>query len=138
MLFDNFLVGSGPDGFIIDYPNDDDIGRLNAFGSTILIEKPHNMFLQIGINTGLVTLFAFLGINFLYIIQSLKLYIKSKFKEPLEVIGAALMIGVMAYLVTGLINDQIISVAPIYYGALGLGFAINRICELNMNKKIDL
>ena len=47
--------------------------------------------------------------------------------------SAGLFAGVMAYLVTGIFNDQIMSVAPLFYGMLGLGIAINRLIKNSDN-----
>ena len=42
--------------------------------------------------------------------------------------------GVTGYLIAGFFNDQIMSVAPLFYGMLALGIAINRLIKLD--KKI--
>ena len=134
LMLDTFFIGQGPDSFVMSFPNDDDIGRLNGIRDG-LIDKPHNVFIQIGVNTGLISLLALLGLFGLYAFNSLKLFISSKLKTFLELVGVGVFVGVFSYLVAGIINDQVISVAPLFYMMLGLGFAINRIIILEKKVK---
>ena len=41
------------------------------------------------------------------------------------------MIGTFSYMVTGLANDSTVTVAPVYWGMLGLGMATNHIARRN-------
>lgn len=134
LLLDTFLIGQGPDSFVMRFPNDDDIGRLNGIRDA-LIDKPHNLYIQIGVNTGVISLLALIGIFAMYLFQSVKLFIKNRFDAFEEIIGVALFIGVSSYLITGFINDQIISVAPVFYVLIGLGFASNRLIHLKNSMK---
>ena len=124
LLIDNFLIGAGPDMYTIEFPQDDFVGRLNGIESSI-IDKPHNMFLQIGINTGTVSLIALLILFISYALQSLKLFVGRKLTTYNEFIGAGIFSSVVAYLAAGMFNDQVISVAPLFYVLLGTGIAIN-------------
>jgi hypothetical protein len=86
-----------------------------------------------GINTGVISLIAMLSIFGMYLFDSLKLFINRSFNTFSEYIGAGIFAGVMAYLVTGIFNDQIMSVAPLFYSMLGLGIAINRLIKNSDN-----
>lgn len=123
------VIGAGPDMFTIAYPQDDYVGKLNYSRVTIVIDKPHNMYLQMGINTGVISLIAMLSIFGMYLFDSFKLFVNSSFLTFKEYIGAGLFAGVTAYLVTGIFNDQIISVTPLFYGMMALGIAINRLVK---------
>ena len=123
------VIGAGPDMYGIAFPQDDYIGKLNHVSITSLVLNPHNMYLQMGINTGVISLIAMLSIFGMYLFDSFKLFINSSFQTFNEYIGAGIFAGVTAYLVTGMFNDQIMSVAPLFYGILGLGIAINRLIK---------
>ena len=127
MFKDTWLIGHGPDMYTIEFPQRDYVGRLNedVFGDHTIIDKPHNMYLQIGVNTGVVSLLALLSIFGYYIFDSIKLFIKRKSKTLLDYMGVAFLTSVIAYLGAGFFNDQIISVAPLFYVSVGIGFAIN-------------
>ncbi|HBH12556.1 MAG TPA: polymerase, partial [Clostridiales bacterium] len=102
------------------------VGKINAFDNeSIIVDKPHNMYLQIGINTGFISLLALLAIYLMYFIDSMKLYYKRNLTTLMDYVGIGAFTGVMAYLGAAFFNDQIISVAPLFYVMVGLGIAIN-------------
>ena len=126
MLKDTLLVGQGPDSFAIVFPQKDYPGKMNAFNDeTIVVDKPHNMFIQIGINTGVSSLVALLVLFIMYLVDSLKLYWKREIVTFLDHVGIGCVTGMIAYLGAGFFNDQVISVAPIFYVLVGLGIAVN-------------
>lgn len=133
LLKDTLIVGTGPDTFSFDFPQHDLLGKLYAYGTTnMIISKAHNLFLQIGINNGVVALIAFMCIIMIYIVDSFKLYaLKNKYDEK-QLLGTILFLSVIGYLFTGLFNDSVICVAPIFWIILGVGVSVNF-----MNKKLQ-
>jgi len=137
LLYENFFIGDGPDMYPVAIDQNDFVGRLNTpFGMTTIIDKPHNMFLQIGINTGTISLIALLSVFFIYFLDSIKLFINKRLTDYLDFMGIGIFTGVMGYLAAGLFNDQIISVAPLFYVMLGLGFAVNALIKDNEKNSI--
>lgn len=138
LLKSSILLGSGPDTFTEAFPNDDYVGKTNMNYDGVAVTKPHNMYLQIWVQTGLVSLLAFLALFFLYFISSLRLYFRREL-GTIETFGVALMTGCFAYMVAGLANDSTVSVAPVFWGLLGLGLAVNAIVrkkdKLDSNQK---
>ena len=130
LLKNTLIIGAGPDMFPIVFPQDDYVGKLNYSRIDVIFDKPHNMYLQTGINTGVISLIALLSIFTIYIIDSFKLFINNSFLTFKDFIGAGMFVSVTAYLVSGIFNDQIMSVAPLFYGMLALGIAINRLIRL--------
>lgn len=129
LLSDNLLIGEGPDMFVTAYPND-------ALLQNSIMDKPHNLYLQIGINTGVISLL-FISLFFLkYLFNSFILYIKGNYSTFEHYLGVGVMSSVFAYLVTGMFNDQIISVAPLFYVMLGFGLAINRYVKTHQSKPL--
>lgn len=128
LLKNNLILGSGPDNFIYQFPKNDLIGKYYAFDTpNMIVDKPHNLYLQIALNEGLIALFAFLAIMFIYLVNSIKLYaLKKEYQKP-QILGAANCLGVIGYLFAGLFNDSVISVAPIFWIVLGVGVALNYI-----------
>lgn len=126
LLKDTLILGSGPDTFSFDFPQHDLLGKLYAYGTTnMIISKAHNLFLQIGLNNGVVALIAFVILIMVYIIDSFKLYaLKNKYDEK-QILGSILALSVIGYLFTGLFNDSVICVAPIFWIILGVGAAVN-------------
>ena len=121
-----FFLGSGPDTFTIVFPQDDYIGmELNGYKGSI-VTKPHNLYLQIAVQTGVPSLIAFLALCFWYIGQSFRLYWKREFKTYYEQVGVGILLAVLGYLVAGIVNDSTVCVAPIFWVLLGIGFSINQ------------
>lgn len=120
-----FLLGSGPDTFTMTYPQNDYVGMYNyGYGEQILT-KPHNMYLQIGVQTGVLSLLAFLTFYLLYFISSVKLYIKGRFTNIYLKMGLAILVGTLSYMVAGLSYDSTITFTPIFWTLLGAGLAAN-------------
>lgn len=128
LLKNCLFVGKGPDTFMLYFPQNDLIGKYYAFENpNILVDKPHNLYLGIALNNGLIALCAFILIMFIYIVDSFRLYaLKKKYVFP-EIFGISIFLGVIGYLAAGMFNDSIISVAPIFWIVLGVGIAINYI-----------
>lgn len=126
LLKNNILVGSGSDNYPMAFPQDDFLAKVNTFNDpNIIVDKPHNLYLQIATNTGVISLLSLLIIWGIYIISSLKLYSKTTFDSLDKYIGSSCLIGVIGYLAAGMFNDSVISVAPLFWIILGLGISIN-------------
>lgn len=134
LIKNNLILGSGPDTFIYQFPQNDLIGKYYAYSTpNMIIDKPHNLYLQIALNDGLIALIAFLCIILVYIFDSIKLYAFKKNYTNSQISGVATFLGVVGYLFAGLFNDSVISVAPIFWIVLGVGIAINFINRKALN-----
>jgi hypothetical protein len=126
MLKTYLIKGAGADNYPIAFPQDDFLAKLrNGSDASLIIDKPHNMYMQIGINTGVVSLIALVSVWVLYIISSLKLYTKITFNSLEEIVGASCLVSVIGYLATAMFNDHIVSVSPLFWIILGIGISIS-------------
>jgi hypothetical protein len=137
MLPDVAFKGYGPDNYCIAFPHDDFLAKLNVgWPATMITDKPHNMFLQIAINTGIPSLIALLVLWGIYIMRGFKLYFNSEFDTTEKQVGFACLAAVIGYLVAGIFNDQIVSVAPLFWIVLGMGISINeKLIKEKLSKK---
>lgn len=126
LLRNHLLLGSGPSTFVYEFPNHDYVGRLNVGYEWSVVTKPHNMFLQIWVQTGLLSLLAFLVLYIVYFVESIQIYFGKKEIRLSDAAGIGIMLGTFGYLVTGLANDSCVAVAPLYWVLLGTGMALNR------------
>lgn len=127
MIKDTLFIGYGPDTFAMYFPQNDYVAKLHYLsGITTVVDKPHNMYLQIAINTGLVSLIAFLIFVGWYCITCLRLYFNGIYNEYYT-FGIACFIAVVAFLVSSLANDSTVSVSPVFWILLGIGIACNRL-----------
>ena len=126
MLKTYIVKGSGADNYPLAFPQDDFMAKLRmGSDASLVIDKPHNMYLQIGTNTGVISLIALIFIWGIYIISSLKLYSRIKFNSLISFVGASCLVSIIGYLTAGIFNDHIVSVAPLFWIILGLGISIN-------------
>lgn len=132
LLPKHLLLGSGPSTFVYEFPNHDYVGRTNVGYEWSVVTKPHNMYLQIWVQTGLPSLFMFLALYLVYFVESIRIYFRRKPVRHSEIVGLGIMLGTVGYLVTGLANDSCVAVAPLYWALLGIGMAVNR-----YNRSID-
>jgi O-antigen ligase len=128
LLKKTVITGFGPDTFAIHFPQNDYIGKFLAYNdATIIVDKPHNIYLQAAVNTGVVSLLALLALFIMYFVLSMKVFIKNEFKSMMDMAGAGIFVAVCGYLVAGLFNDSTVSVAPVFWVLLGVGISINMI-----------
>ncbi len=156
-----FVTGYGPDNFIYYYPNDDYVSRVYNSSGRDLTTRPHNMFLQIWVQEGLIALIAFIALYLIFMWQALRMCMKigkarrtgeieadkgesealkdsssesrnttdvlppRKLLGSLTIPGVVIAIAVAAtgYMASGLVNDSIVCVAPVYWVLLGVGYA---------------
>lgn len=123
LLKDTILLGHGPDTYAIYFPQYDIRGKMNYLdNTTVVVDKPHNWYLQIGINTGIISLIAILGFLGWFAIKGLSLWFKQE-DGMIPALGSAFVCGVGGYCIAGLFNDSTVSVAPVFWVIVGLGVA---------------
>lgn len=125
MLKRYIVLGSGADTYAVAFPQQDYVGLYNYGYSNAVLTKPHNMYLQMGVQTGVLSVIAFIIVYLIYFIDSLRLYFGRKYKRTLEQYGVAIFIGTISYMIVSLSNDSSITVAPIFWTMMGLGICIN-------------
>lgn len=137
LLKDYIILGSGADTYTLVFPNDDFVDLYNNGYENRYLTKPHCMYLQIAIQTGMLSLICFLVFYIMYLVSSIKIYFKKRFDNPLTIIGFAIMLGTIGYMLSGLANDSTITVAPVFWALIGVGIGINhriRVCTTQDNK----
>ena len=131
------LLGSGADTFSIAFPQHDYVSFYNYGYGKQLISKPHCWYLQMGVQTGVVSLLAVLVFYAIYFVQSIRLYSKKIEDSYLAQVGMALFVGTIAYMVAGVTNDSSITVAPVFWAILGLGVTVNALVKKAIKENAD-
>lgn len=127
LLKRHIVFGSGPDTFMLQFPQNDYVARAAlgwGFFSEILT-KPHCMYLQIALQTGVFSLILFLVLPVSIWINNLKKSMKNRaatkeeevIRSDRTIISGFLLI----YLLAGLTNDSMLVLAPLYWVILGAG-----------------
>lgn len=127
------ILGSGADTFSIVFPQHDYVNAYNNGYENQLISKPHCWYLQIGVQSGVISLLAVLVFYGIYFIQSICLYSKQKFESYAAQVGVGVFVGSIGYMIAGLTNDSSITVAPVFWVLMGIGVTVNAIVKREEN-----
>lgn len=126
LLKSNIALGSGPDSFVMLYPNNDYLGEHNSGNKSEYTTRPHNWYLQMGIQTGVISLIAVLAGFLIYFVRGTKLCfgnaLEEKRKEQYSYLEA-FFFGSITFMLMGLINDSSIGVTPLFWCMFGMALA---------------
>ena len=137
LLTESWLIGFGADTYAMHFPQNDYVAKLRYFGKmNIVIDTPHNMFLHTAINTGMISVLSKFLIIALYAYSSIKLLRKSNMFSDIEKIAVAIFCAIVAYLISGITTDSLISVAPVFWILLGTGIAVNSSIKKKQENKL--
>lgn len=100
------------------FPQNDYVGRVNAAKVMYeqVITKPHDLYLQTALQTGVLSLLCLLG----FLGSSLKKLLKKE-----SGIWKTLTFCIAGYLIMGLVNDSMIVTAPVFWVLLGTGAGVD-------------
>ncbi len=119
------ILGIGANNFILAFPQKDYVNQYVFNHGGELVTRPHSLYLQIAIQNGVAALLAFLVFYLWYFISAVKLYIKGRFDNPYSILGLGILAGTVGYMICGIANDSLITVAPVFWAMVGLGIAAN-------------
>ena len=120
LLKDYVLLGAGPDQFGFVFPHNDYVARYQYDLLTTYYKKPHNYYLQMGIETGCLSLVLMLAFFVIFLKRGFAAA-KGKCHTQKEYFIRAILISVLGYLFAGMFNDSMVVTAPVFWCLLGLG-----------------
>ena len=120
------LFGSGPDTYTFVYPQSDYVGKYNNAYEGTYVTRPHNMYLQTWVQTGLFSLLCMIIFYGIYFVQSIRIYHNYRKNNLFWHIGFGIFLGTLGYMLIGFFNDSSITVAPLFWVLLGCGIAFNQ------------
>lgn len=136
LLKDYIFLGAGPDTFLFVFPQEDYLAMSQNGYSHQIMTKPHSMYLQVGVQTGILSLLCLLAFYGWYAVWSLRLYAFKKLGTQMEAFGIAAFIGSIGYMISGISNDSMVVTAPVFWGMLGLGIAANFMVVKNRKQTV--
>ena len=123
LLAESWLIGSGSDTFLLQFPTHDILSNYRYFGNPyILVDKAHNLYLQTAVTTGIISALALIVLFAYYIITQFW----SLIRRPSEIFWLRLGIfaAVCAFSVSSLSTDSTVSSTPMFWIIIGLGFTL--------------
>lgn len=127
ILGKHVLMGSGANSYMFEVPQADYISQNYSYGANSYDVKAHCWYLQQWVETGLIGTLALLVFLFWYLVQSARIYRRVNLHESISWVGFGLFAAVLVYMFAGIVNDSNVCTAPVFWGMLGLGLAVNRI-----------
>ena len=95
-------------------------GRFN-----VVIGKPHNYYIQIAHDSGIPALVIMLVAFAFYLISSFIMLIKNKTQSDTRILRTVAFCGILGYLISCLVFDSNVNVAPIFWTLFALGSSMN-------------
>lgn len=136
LLKDTIFIGNGPDTFFLHFPQNDVIGKINMTGRfNVVIGKPHNHFIQIAHDSGIIALIIMLSVFAYYLIDSFILLFKNKGKYGTRILRTAALCGTLGYLVSCLVYDSNVNVAPVFWTIFALGVTLNHLYRKSLTSQ---
>lgn len=122
-LLDKTLVlGRGPGTFAFDFPQNDYLGKWNTFANfEILVDRPHNGYLQFAHSIGLLGLLVLLALFSRYWFQSWNWLRNSYNSENFYPIRLGIFVSLSGYWVNFFFHDSFVGVSPLFWILLGIG-----------------
>lgn len=126
---DNKLLYYNPQGRL------DKLRKVDSEFNAQLITKPHNMYLQIWTQDGMLACLALIALYVMLVIATWKNCMNAEKKTWLHKTAMAIFCGASGYMVVGLANDSSVCVAPLFWILMGLGFAVNHMIKRSKAKE---
>ncbi len=113
------IVGHGLGTFGLCFNQTDFVGSLNTHGTVYtLVDHPHNMYIQIAVQTGVISLISIAAICIISLICGVK-----KIRVSEQIADKGLLIGVftavLCFMVCSLTTDSMLTTTPIFCVLLG-------------------
>lgn len=119
------ILGYGLDNLPYYFPQDDPAKNTGLGDPDIIVDKPHNNYLDYAFGSGIFALLAYLALLGGHFWQNIKLLRKGIFNER-RITLASLFAAWCAYLVQAVFNDSTIGVSTVFWLLFGLSVALLR------------
>lgn len=115
------LTGYGWDTLSFKFPQNDPAKIVGFYEETTIVDKPHNMYLEVAYSMGIPSLVILLSLMVIYIMR----FIKKISNKNLDMypFNLAIFIGFLAFSIQALFNDANIGYQQFFFIFLGLGLS---------------
>ena len=110
------LFGYGLDSLMYNFQHYNIDARANLETESVIVDKPHNMYMGILYGTGIIGFIAFIVLIFTITWASLK----QVFKKQDNVVATVLAVGVLAFLFQGIFNDTLPGIGGVMWVLVGM------------------
>jgi O-antigen ligase len=126
LVFEKPWLGYGIDTYPLAFPQQDYVGKYNAYSTpNMVVDKPHNLFLQIAVNSGLIALACFIILVIISMYRITLILFKNKYLFS-NVYHSGLSLSILSYVVASIFNDSTVHVSTVFWVFLGLLLIITK------------
>lgn len=127
LILDKPLLGYGIDTFSVVFPQQDYVGKYNAYGTTnMIVDKAHNLYIQIALNSGIIALLAYLGLVIMSFVKTGLLVTKEKFSYS-NIWISATSLSIFSYSAAAAFNDSTVQLSSVMWIILALSLNLVKI-----------
>ncbi len=130
LLKKKLLTGYGADTLMLIFPQDDYAGKYSAdMLLSNYCDKPHSIYLQMAVGTGIISLIAFLAMMGMGLFMAFRpaqgqMNMQRQMNMQTHILPKVIAAGIVGFLVAGLVNDSSVCVMPMFYGFFGMMAAV--------------
>ena len=117
------LLGKGSGNYVTVYPQYDFVSLLEVYKTpAMVINKPHNWYLGVAVDSGIVSLLVLLTLLGAFLVKGFNRVILHPIKDRFTHLRVGVFVSVIAFMVVGVVNDSYVCVSPMFWFIFGVGW----------------
>lgn len=131
MLKNCIVLGHGCGNFALYFPQYDSVSLIEVYNTpAMVINKPHNMYLGIAADSGVISMIAILILFGAFVIKGFKTCILHPVNDRLMHMRLGVYLSSIAYMMVGMVNDSYVCVSPVFWFIFGIAWYSISGCEV--------
>ena len=93
----------------------------------MVVNKPHNWYLGVAVDSGVVSLLVLLTLLGVFLVKGAKTVILHPIDDRFKHLRIGTYVSVIAFMIVGIVNDSYVCVSPVFWFIFGVGwYALSR------------
>ena len=123
MLGDCIFIGKGSGNYVTCFPQYDYVSLLEVYKTpAMVVNKPHNWYLGVAVDSGVISLAVLLTLLFAFLIKGFGAVVLHPVKDRFTHLRLGVYVSVIAFMVVGIVNDSYVCVSPVFWFIFGVGW----------------
>lgn len=124
LMKNSLIVGLGSGNYAYQFDQNYVVDLLNTHGSSsLIVDKPHNFYIGVWCDSGLLSLIIVLVLYVFFIVKGLKVISNNPVSNEL-LLFVLLYVGILGFMISGLSNDSCIAVNPLFWMNFGIAYCL--------------
>ena len=135
MLDECLFIGKGSGNFVTVFPQYDYVSLLEVYDTpAIVVNKPHNWYLGVAMDSGVVSLLVLLTMLGAFLVTGIRNVLIHPVNDSLKHLRIGVLVSVMGFMLVGIVNDSYVCVSPVFWFIFGVGWyavSCNKVIKTN-------